>query len=287
MYAGLKSRTTNNGRGVWRCTNPRTSPSWTNTGGGVEGYVVLSLEYDSQRDVLYATGSQSDAKTKSFGVWRCDNPRTSPSWTHIADFIDVAICIAYDVSHDVLYAAGKGVWRCTNPRTSPSWTNTDGGLSSQVVGSLALDPIHDVLYAGISFTPRGVWRCTSPATSPTWTKIQGSQGSNPAGQSGPRGVASSDIVYDTKYDVLYAGTDDFRGVWQCVNPRTNNLWSRVGSGIDSCSVAGFAIDSYHGFLYAGLGDEHNKVLGVWRYATQARSQTEKRCLEGFTTLPET
>ncbi len=53
--------------GVWSCASPRTSPSWTNTGGGVSSYPIHSLAYDSNHGVLYAgTGSN--------GVWATSVP---------------------------------------------------------------------------------------------------------------------------------------------------------------------------------------------------------------------
>lgn len=101
--------------GVWRCADPESSPSWTDTG-ALSSYYVNSLAFDSDRDILYAG-------TDHNSVWRCTSPRTSPSWTNTGGKLTSFQIkdLALDTTHNLLYAAGddyrsgsdanQGVWR--------------------------------------------------------------------------------------------------------------------------------------------------------------------------------
>jgi hypothetical protein len=115
LYAGGLHPGTGHGSGVWSCTNPNTSPSWTDTGGGLSSYIILSLAYDSTHNVLYA-GTENPSGANGYGVWSCTNPNASPSWMNTGGGVSsYIICsLAYDSTHNVLYAGtnGKGVWYC-------------------------------------------------------------------------------------------------------------------------------------------------------------------------------
>ena len=268
LYAGTSEH------GVWRCTSPNTSPSWTDTGGGLSSsYYINSLAYDSAHDILYAG-------TDSGGVWACTSPESSPSWTNIGMNPYRISSLAYDPAHDIIYAGidnapnlgVDGVWSCTSPESSPSWTNI--GMSSIGIICLTYDPVHDALYAGTYYSGSdlvpgiggGVWRCTSPESSHSWTSTGG-------------GVSTywiPSLAYDSAHDVLYAGTyyspsgsgpGTGKGVWRCTSPDSSPSWTNTGVDTSSFSIGSLAYDSAHDVLYAGNNygnwDDGKGNSGFW------------------------
>ena len=270
LYAGchfqsVPSQSTYTGKGVWRCTNPRTAPSWTNTGGGVSSCIVESLAYDPSHDVLYAGGREANRSRSPIGVWRCDTPRTAPSWINTGGGVNgnLAYSLAYDSTHDYLYAGtlGHGVWRCASPDTSPAWTDTGGGANGITTLCLACDTSHDMLYAGcfdLSSQRRlvGVWRCSNPRTSSIWTNTGGVVS----------GYNIKALAYDSTNDVLYVGEMYEHGVWRCTSPSTSPVWTKAGEGLSNCGITALTYDSVNDVLFAGPGTGHNNAIaGVWRF----------------------
>ena len=266
------------------------SGSWTDTGGGVKGHGVQDFAYDGDRNVLYAA-------TYDNGVWRCDNPNTSPAWTNMGGGLSGyrVDSLLFDDNRNVLYAGttGHGVWRCDNPDTSPSWTDTGGGLSGYTVGSLAYDSGRNILYAGAY--NYGLWRCTNPHSTPSWsstgslsilTELEydevnnilyaGTPGSvlrfeNPdtsyskTSITGPlSGCMVGGLVYDSSRNLLYAGgynsfDDTGYGVWRCTDPDSTFAWENISGEISGAKVYSMTRDVVDNLLYVGSSDE-----GVWR-----------------------
>ncbi len=134
------------GKGVWRCTDPNTSPSWLNTGAGtIDTYVVSSLALDNAGDHLYGS-------TWGFGTWRCDTPSATPAWSDMGGGFGgfYLTSLAYDPNNNALYVGGwdaAGVRQCLTPDTAPNWDPTGGAIATYDVTALVLDPYSFVLYA--------------------------------------------------------------------------------------------------------------------------------------------
>ena len=83
--------------------------AWTDTGGGVSSYIIISLAYDSGHNILYAG-------TGGYGVWEDDGT----IWTNTGGGVssDEILSLTYDSVHNLLYAGerGYGVWK--DSRTS-------------------------------------------------------------------------------------------------------------------------------------------------------------------------
>ena len=99
---------------------------------------------------------------------------------------------------------GKAIKSNPQPATSGNtWTNTNGGVSSLAIQSLAYDSGHNLLYGGAN--GQGAWKYDST----TWTDISG-------------GVSSFTVftlAYDSGHNFLYAGCYDpatrtCKGVWK-------------------------------------------------------------------------
>ncbi len=225
LYAGMEYG------GVVRCSNPDTLPAWNNTG-GINTRWVGRLEYDGERNALYA--GVDDMYGRDF--WRCDQPNSSPIWTGIGGTLAPT---AFDEIDDVLYAGG---YRCDNPDTAPSWSSL-GWKSTASINALAYDPAHDLLYAG---TDRGLWRCENPRTAPAWADM---------GAVGDYQITC--LAYDSVANRLYAGTNDV-GVWRCDNPNTWPVWGRLGGEVVNMPITCLALDEINRTLYAGTAG-----WGVW------------------------
>ena len=167
--------------------------SWTNTNGGVSGYTIKSLAYDSVHNLLYAGCQETTSPYPGKGVWKYDGT----TWTDTGG--GGISSLAYDSVHNILYAgtAWWGVWACATPNTTPTWTG--GDLQSYYTRSLAYDSVHNLLYAGTSnFGGQGVvWEYDGT----TWTDING----------GLSGYSVRSLAYDSGHNLVYAGTDG--GVW--------------------------------------------------------------------------
>lgn len=273
LYAGTLSH------GVWRCNSPRTSPNWTNTGGGLTSYVIYGLAYDPTHDIVYAGGFGTGGAANSVkrGVWRCTNPRTSPSWTDTVGSISsyLIYALAYEPTHDILYAGtDHGIWRAPRPNDSVSWSSTGGGLSAFPVKSLAYDPTRDILYAGAGNPvggAGGVWYCSTPDSTPSWSNTSGDF----------NGTSVDALAYDSRRDILYAGTSG-TGVRRCINPRTAPSWisiadKLIASGGGPNAASSLTYDSAGDALFMGGymagGAMAVRNGGVWRCANPDRSDS--------------
>lgn len=196
LYAG----TWNNG--VWRCTDPGDSPSWTNiTGTGRS--VIYSLAYDSFGNHLFA-GTDDD-------VWRLTNPHNTANWVNIDGGVmaDSNVpSLEYARGSNVLFAGTtSNVWRLNNPHTSSAWQNT-GGPAGWINALLFND---GTLYVGLP-GHQGVRRCDAPfAVTPlTYTDISG----------GTFNETVVDFAFDDTKDILYAAIEDGtrHRVYRCSNP---------------------------------------------------------------------
>ena len=228
--------------------------NWKDTG-QLKG-AITELAHDGVHNVLYAA--------TPYGIWRCKNPNTSPTWTHIGalrenpedeEWFD---CLAYDPVRNKLYAGGfEAMMRCDNPDISPSWSRM--GLVMSVGGgevySLAFDKNNNVLYAGGQVPGGGIWRCKDPDKSTDWVDTGGAV----------KGTDMRKLVYDDIRNVLYAGygTAD---VWRCDTPDTSPTWKDTGGpGNPTDSLA---YDSVNGILYAG-----SSHVGIFRCDNPKESPT--------------
>ncbi|MBU4173864.1 MAG: hypothetical protein KJ686_03025 [Actinobacteria bacterium] len=206
--------------------------SWTDTGGGLSGYTIYSLAYDSVHNVLYAG-------TGSIGVWKYDGT----IWTNTGGGVSgySIPSLAYDSTHDVLYAGtSNGVWKYDGT----IWTDTGGGVLSCIF-SLAYDSSHNLLYAvasNVETNSYGVWKYDGMI----WTDIGG----------GLSGYSISSLAYDSSHNLLYANASNVEtnsyGVWKY----DGMSWTDTGGGVSGCTLA---YDSTHNLLYAGT------EKGVWKY----------------------
>jgi hypothetical protein len=252
------------------CGSTATS-NWTNTGGGLSKYSVMSFAYDSAHDVLYAG-------TASHGVWRCDSPRTSPGWTDMGGGVASygIYALAYDPARDLVYAGGfktdvgansvmGGVWRCASPRASPRWIDTGGSLGSFLVYALAYDAARDILYAG---TDRGIWRSLKPDGQPSWSGMGG----------GLKAFPVKSLAHDPTRNVLYAGGDNMvggsGGVWYCNTPDGAPAWLSTTGDFNGTGVDALAYDSKRDVLYAGTS------------GTGVRRCTSPRAAPSWTSMSE-
>ena len=232
--------------GVFRCTNPSTSPSWQNIDGGVvTPGAIRSLAYDATNNILYVAQNS---------VFRCTNPNTFPSWTNM-NLIDNISSMAYDSANNILYAGtgmngqGSGVYRCPSPDTSTTWTSI-GGTPGEVE-DLLYDQDHNILYCSdywrdSSSSWASIKRCDSPNGSTSWTNIR---------SLGAQTVAYT-LAYDQTRNILYAGSG---GGLRCSDPNTNPVWTELDSPLSWMNT--LAYDPTHNTLYAGT---QGTYLGVWR-----------------------
>lgn len=245
LYAGFNLGTA--GGGVKRCDNPDSAPSWTSI--GMSSYFAGPMAYDATYNVLYSSmfypGHGGYALS---GVWRCDNPDTSPSWADTGGAFSPSVinALAYDRARNLLYAGTSlsGVWRCSNPESSPSWSSTGGGLGGSYVSGLVHDGARNIVYAT---TFNGAWRCAAPDASPSWEDISGAMA----------GCEVHCLAFDAAHNVLLAGTR-LQGVLRRGDPDGLSDWVEAGSGLDSWPVGALAIPDGRGVLYAGM-----QGAGAW------------------------
>jgi len=225
------------------------SSPWTNIIlSSPKGTGGRAFAFDQARNILYAGGG---------GVARCTTPDTDPTWTAMVGGTKVedVTSVAYDPSHDVLYAAASaGVYSCADPERSASWKTTNG------VGAnfaLAYDSSHNILYAG---TRAGVYRCTNPESAPSWAHTGG----------GVDGSTVSSLIYDPAHDVLYAGTDSQGiGIWRYQGDTWTNTDRDFAKSKTIGSSGDLAYDATHNILYATAESSHeidntNSRKGVLR-----------------------
>jgi len=163
--------------------------------------------------------------------------------------------LAYDVEHDVLYAATfeHGVWKYDGK----NWNDISGEISGYSVGTLLYEPTHEVLYAGCISDVQydkcyGVWKYDGRS----WTDI-----------SGPLNLYSiASLAYDSNHNLLYAGCTEVgdgstdtgsRGVWKY----DGTGWANTSGGVARFWISSLAYDSIHDLLYAG----ESRGWGAWRY----------------------
>jgi Family of unknown function (DUF5719) len=252
LYAGFNTYNLVHGlissHGIWRCTNPESSPSWSliSGGGGPGDINAERLEYDSARNLLYA----SIVVGMTAQVWRCNNPDTSPSWTKISSGaidtfagINGLVCdsdsnLLYVCdTEDLMTSVGQGVWRCSNPDSSPSWTeiSSPSDVGDVNNGTLLYDAANDVLYDG-SY-PSNVWRCESPGSSHAWTNLGGGGG------------WVLGFALDDSRNILYA--EVWKGVtYRIDNPLTSPSWTDLGGPADY--FGDIVYDNQRNELYEGV-----------------------------------
>ncbi len=125
-----------------------------------------------------------------------------------------------------------------------TWTNTGGEIKELAVESLAVDPTHNLLYAGTF--GHGVWKYDG-----TWHEMRG----------GTAGYIISALAYDTPHNILYAGSWN-GGVWKY----NGTSWASTRGSIATYKVDSLACDSKRNLLYASCFDDHTaKEKGVWKY----------------------
>ncbi len=115
VYAGTLRNGVSSKNGVWCCTSPDTSPTWTDTGGGVSGYMIASQVCDTNHNIVYVG-------TYDYGIWRCTSPDTSPVWTKIGTRSELSYHsnLAYDEAHDLLYCGNQfDAYGAGNPGIHP------------------------------------------------------------------------------------------------------------------------------------------------------------------------
>ena len=230
------------GEGVWRCTSPNGSPSYTRTVAFDDGYCT-DLVYDQAHNVLYAAGGK---------IRRCDRPDGALRWTPIGSGWQVAL--AYDPVHDVLYGGRWGCERCDNPRSNPAWTDIGGGFGDAT--SLSYDTVHGFLF--MTSTPSspqvgGVYRASNPRSSVTWTKIGDTK-------------YSSAIAYDPARDTVYASG---KGVARCVgHEAASPTWTDLGGDLAKDKTYSLLCDMATNVLLTGSAH-----LGVRRCASPDTAPT--------------
>lgn len=163
LYAGTY------GRGVWRCEAPATSSVWTDTGGEIQTRASINaLVYDSNNGYLYAGSSHADSGYRS-GVWRYDGN----TWMNTGGgyFNGSTISLAYDSSHDVLFAGLESGY--VYVYDGSIWTSSAADLGNSVY-ELLFDDVNGVLYAGTF--KHGLWKWISTPTVTQCTPPSGIQG---------------------------------------------------------------------------------------------------------------
>ncbi len=245
--------------GVYRCTNPNTSPSWTNTGGGISGSTCHELLYIQGANVLLAGMAGVE------GVWGCTNPNTSPSWSDTSNNgIENAMVfsVALDSTNGFLYAASDGgAWRYDS--STFTWASIQSGLTYSESDSIVYDATRNKVYIGMN-GGKGVWRCDSPNTAPAWTSI------------GNNGIQNSNVLamaYDVTNNVLYASGQPYGplgvyGIWSCPNPDTAPSWTNTGGGVSGYGSYKMLYLASSNTLYAGtFNPQMYNGRGVWSCAT--------------------
>lgn len=214
LYAGTMA-------GVYRCVSPARSPSWVNTGGGVDGSSTRSLVFDRVHRVLFAA-----TDSQGIGVWKYQEG----VWTNTdKDFgasrsIGGVGSLAYDVTRDILYASsGNKIVRCMNAEIAPSWNGIGTGIHPDDVSSVAYDAGRNILYVGtqspapvpgimdptasapkLRTTSQGVWACADPDKTPTVSNAGGAVSSKEI----------SSLYFDPARHALYAVVVADKGVWR-------------------------------------------------------------------------
>ncbi len=207
------------GQGVWRCSTPDASPSWSkiSTSGDVGDINIGSVVYDDSSNIIYASGYPED-------VWRCTSPDSSPGWTNLGSAHDGwSVAMALDKTRSILYTrTWKGLlYRCSDLLASPSWTGI--GTANDDFGGIAYDSQRNELYAGVRQSvvtpspPWGVKRCVNPNATPIWSNTGGS-------------VASYQVerlALGASGNTLFAGTTA-NGVWEAPLPIGNTFYFAEG-----------------------------------------------------------
>jgi hypothetical protein len=267
LYAGTS------GQGVWRCSNPGVAtPTWTSTGGPTITQGTPPAQYILTVNSLASDGASLYAGTIANGVWRCQNPASSPSWGKCLaagdpDAATESTLTVYSLAFagGRLYAgaAESGVWSCTNPGSTPDWK--DAWRSTLTVNALVYDGSR--LYAGAAGA--GVHRTDAPtAAQPGWTSIG----------SGISSYTVFALAYAGAANTIYAGTEN-HGVQACAGPDTSPSWTGTGGNLSGYSVLSTAYDGSGNILYAGT-DGH----GVWRCTSPGTSPSWERITSGVAGL---
>lgn len=141
---------------------------WTNTGGGVSGYWVDCLAYDSKQRTLYAGTGAGVADVNHFGhgVWKFDGIIWTDTGGEVSRYS--VNSVAVDSANGIVYAScfddmgGKGIWAYNGA----SWKNIGSEMEGYTFGHLAYDSNNNVLYAGCNLDPgvegKGIWRYNCP-----------------------------------------------------------------------------------------------------------------------------
>jgi len=239
LHGYLLNGTLTHPGGVWKYDGTR----WTKIGEPKRGDRIVSLAYDSKHDVLYA-GTGAD-------VWKYDGV----NWTNIhgatsSVYGAISFFLIYDSVHDLLYGAGPaGVAKYDGT----DWTQISGAVSSPgSPTSLALDPVHNLLYAGTN-GQGSVWRYDSGTT---WTGIGQIGGNLPDSSVGS-------LACDPVHNLLYASGN--HGVWKWDGAK----WTDIGGEVSKYEAESLAYDSVRNVLYAGCSKSSSEGTpigkGVWKY----------------------
>lgn len=238
------------GRGVARCEGHETpSPTWVDLGGGLSVDKSSSLVFNTSANKLIAG-------FEHMGVHICSAPEAAPTWTDTGyAFGASGMRFAYDSQRDLLYASGWSVWRCEHPGSAPTWTNISANIANKAIshGGIAYDGTHNVLYVGsagdyTSEGSEGVWRTGNPDRVASWTKM--------------RGVSFGELIYDSEHDTLYGICDV--DVMRCAHPSATSNWETIYTSYNMCGtpVEDIALDARRNILY--IADMYSVVIGYER-----------------------
>ena len=257
LYAGVwdpSATPGNQGRGVWYYDPTDPSGAYTETGGGVATWRILSLAWDGER--LYA-GPEDRVSGWPMGVWYYDPASPSLGWIDTGGgmYHRRATALAYDSTNDLLYSSAgfTGVYYYDPASTEDDmWTFTAGSTTTFEVTSLAWG--EGKLYAGcndsMSADYKGVW-CYDPASTDgdKWTDTGG----------GLNAYQMKSLAFDTYHHHLFAGTTQ-DGVWRYNLANSPPTWSDTRGGVSTSYVDCLAYDSTSRLLYVGTDND-----GVWRF----------------------
>jgi IPT/TIG domain len=280
LYAGLWDRAAafgTNGKGVWYYDPTDPSGVYTDTGGGVAAFRILSLAWGGDR--LYAGPSDRSSGETYKGVWYY-NPASpdTDKWTDTGGGMTNrrADALAYDGTNNILYS-GAGlngsVWYY-DPALSDTdkWTYTFGGaMLWHEVTCLAFG--EGKLYAGCVSTmgegDKGVWCYDRPSN--TWSDTGG----------GLSAFQMKSLAFDTYHHHLFAGTTQ-DGVWRYNLADSPPTWSDTRGGVSTSYVNCLAYDSTSRLLYAGTDSDgvwcYNPATGAWTDISGGVGSFETICL---------
>ncbi len=267
LYAGWFDGGSARYMGLWRCGNPRDDTlQWTDTGSsdGPGGGRIDSLAYDPIRNLIYAGCTAVDvlhSVEEGKGVWRCDNPDTTPTWQSLGGTTvasSTVLELVWDQLNNLLFVgtSGSGIWRCDNPEGAPAWTDLGGSFGAADIEGLAYDPNNDALFAGGDFG--GVWQCTAPGSAPEWSNTGGAVS----------GFAVHELFLDPLQFALFADCSDAG-----TGTKEDVYWASVVPESIWYFAEGYTGSGFQEYLCLGNPNEEDLVAKVTYMFSEGTSLT--------------